>query len=163
MKKLVTAALLVLCAVCVVAQVASDFRIVNGKLYNIRKSALWINLPPEDSYGTYNAVWYHGWVESVGESSIIVRMEAETLNGPSYKNEWHDRSVLIKNHPQQKKFSNGDKFSRDRFFPLGNQTLTNRSGDRVITVRAYDYGLPNTPTNRAVFKGDLDNNQTKGQ
>ena len=47
----------------------------------------------------------------------------------------------------ERHYTSGDKFPRDRFFPIGNRTLTNSAGGTIV-VKAYDYGLPNTPENR---------------
>ena len=139
-----------LCAlVGALAQVASDFRIIDGTLYNVQKSP-WIDIPPRETYSREFAytVSYSGKVASIGQSGLLVRIEVQSRFNTD-KNEWNDRIVLIKHHPKQKTFTDGDNFPQDRFFPLGNQTLTNRAGERVMTVRAYDYGLPNTPENRA--------------
>lgn len=150
------AAVVFLCALSSApAQVASDFRIVDGQLYNVQKSVLWTDIPPKNtSDPNYHQafLFYGGRVEIVGQTSLLVRINVETVAGPASGHDWDGRLVLIKNHPKQRTFTTGDKFPRDRFFPVGNHTLTNRAKDQTITVKVYDYGLPNTPENRAQLR-----------
>jgi hypothetical protein len=142
-------AYIIACNVCFAADSVSDYRIVDGHLYNVGRSILWQDIPPKDAYGSpgLGYVAYTGKVEQVKSNEILVNITVETGNGPAYKNSWHERLVVISNHPKASSFVTGDVFPRDRFLPIQNRTLHNSSG-HTITVKAYDYGLPNTTENR---------------
>jgi hypothetical protein len=132
------------------AQSPSDYRIIDGHVYNVPKSIMWTEIPPLDEWRNPTIIQYSAKVYSVKSDCILVEVTVSS-NFNVENHEWQNRIVLIKNHPQQKVFTTGDKFHRDRFVPIGNRTLTNSIGG-TLTVRCYDYGLPNTEANRKTLK-----------
>lgn len=147
--------LALICGLNLLAQSTSDYRIVDGHLYNVPKSVMWTEIPPlkqmrSSGGGIVSITDYSAKVYSVKADCILVETEV-TSNFNVEKHDWQNRIVLIKNHPKQKVFTNGDNFPRDRFFPIGNRTLTNSIGE-TLTVKCYDYGLLNTEANRKTLK-----------
>jgi hypothetical protein len=134
-----------LCALCVMAQVVSDFRIFDGKLYNVQKSTLWETIPPDTILRRYVAK-----VDNVRSNRVLVRIE---YLGDNYiaNDVWDGRLVMILNHPKQDTLARGDIVPKERLFPVGNRQVTNSAGV-AFPVKAYDYGLLNTPENRKTLK-----------
>jgi hypothetical protein len=149
MKK-VLGCLTLVCGLNLFAQSPSDYRIIDGHLYNVPKSIMWTEIPPLDEYHSGTIEQYSAKVYSVKSDCILVETTVSS-NFNVENHEWQNRIVLIENHPKQKVFTTGDKFPRDRLFPIGNRTLTNAIGG-TLTVRCYDYGLPNTEANRKMLK-----------
>jgi hypothetical protein len=145
-----------ICSITLFAQSPSDYRIVDGHLYNVPKSIMWKEIPPLDKW-TYGAgpydtshVFYSAKVYSVKSDYILVEIRADSSK-PIRNDEWDNRLVLIQHHPKQQTFTKGDNFPQDKFFPISNRTLTNSIGG-TETVRCYDYGLLNTLENRKTLK-----------
>jgi hypothetical protein len=111
---------------------------------------MWTEIPPVDEWRSPTIVQYSAKVYNVKPDCILVEVTA-TSNFNLDKNEWNNRVVLIKNHPKQKVFTTGDRFPRDRFFPIANRTLTNSVGETLV-VKCFDYGLLNTTENRKTLQ-----------
>jgi hypothetical protein len=82
------------------AQSPSDYRIVDGHLYNVPLSIMWTEVPPLNK----GATTFSGTVHSVKSDYILVEVKVGSYWNVE-NHEWQNRIVLIKNHPKQKVFT----------------------------------------------------------
>ena len=113
-----------------------DFRIVNGQLYNIKRSVKWEDLAAgndfDDSYTVLvvKRIFKDGSLDCDHETYTRQAGEGMTLASIT--------PLCLKNYPLRVFI--GSKITRCRAMKL-----LNNAGD---TFNTYDFGLPNTPANR---------------
>jgi len=156
LKHLLSVAIIACAITGAFAQNAGDLRTVNGQLYDVTKSVLWQTIPPQTSFGSKPFVagrsvkemkTYAASVLQVFTNSVLVKVTVRSGEGFAVSktdDDWQGRLILIKNHPRQNAFTTGDKFTADRFFPVGVQTFNTKAGGSY-SVKVYDYGFPNVP------------------
>ncbi len=153
------AAVLLLAAAVAPAQRRSDdFRIVDGCRHNVRRSSLWTNFPPQQSIkrGYRISEWTDYTAKVVGfrPDGLIVNLRS-LLSVAVVGNPAANRSLesdlglfFLKNWPGHPNYVIGQEVKSERVLPVDNIALTNVGSHAFIRVKAYDYGLPDTPENQ---------------
>lgn len=117
---------------------ADDFRIVDGKLYNIRTSNKWEDLAPNNGTWALRVVTVSPQRNGVFVERFQRSNRADTAN-----------TIFVKNLPGWTNLVDNQEIIADhRVMPTGNLTATNKVFGSTTVYRAFDYGLPNTPENR---------------
>lgn len=110
-----------------------DFRVVDSKVYNIILSTNWVKVP---------TVYDRIRVNNVNKDGVFFRVE----NGfHSNRSSDPDTYIFVKNYPGRDKLTTDQFVERMVVMQSGVLPSTNRVG---YIVKAYNYGLPNTPENR---------------
>lgn len=128
----------------------SDFRIYDGKLYNIQKSTLWTDVPKLDKTEKYVSTFYRAKLFKEVENGWIVKIESNVImtyrDGGGGKTEY----VVIHGNPSFKGGVTDAPVQRDRYIRTGEVvvSLSQSEGKRGDTLPIYNYGLPNTAENR---------------
>ena len=118
---------------------ADDFRIVDGQLYNIRRSVKWEEIA---SGNTFDEYYTRLVVRRIMEDgSLYCDQESyDTRQGGGTFLSGVDR-LILKRYP-------GDVHIGSDISSCWAMRLPNKPGDAINT---YDYGLPNTPENRKML------------
>jgi hypothetical protein len=108
----------------------ADFRVVDGKVYNIVLSTNWVKLPQGDA---------NMRVHNVISNGVYFRIEGKRSNPDTF--------VFVKNYPDRDKLTTDQRIEKVVAMQTGIKNATNKAGGEY-TMKAYDHGLPNTPDNR---------------
>jgi hypothetical protein len=138
MKIVLMASLSLVCLTTLAQYALDDFRIVDGQLYNIRRSVKWETLASPDG-DSWSVLVVRGIISTnlIDCDQQIYTSDRDT--GPFLAN---TIPILLKNYP-------GEVYVGMTISKCRAMRLKNRSGDRVNT---YDFGLLNTPENRKTLQ-----------
>ena len=124
-----------------------DFRIFNGKLYNVEQSQLWkttvTNLTEDCDNCTYE-FWNSGIVVTTTKFPIVANKQEQSafIPGRYYNVPVKDSSRPVTNGLYYLQFADMEVRSITKIIPNGK---TNYNGQ---VISAYSVGLPNTAENR---------------
>lgn len=114
---------------------AEDFRIVNGKLYNAELSTNFVTLNEDRKI---QGVMFYLKVVDPHQAGTVMQSCTWSVKGGERRGTF----ILVKNLPEQNRVTTGQDFER-RIRVMPNGTHQWRSTKGVLTINAYDYGLPN--------------------
>lgn len=149
-------ALLVMGFTTLNAQVPSDFRIHNNQLYNVKLSTNWITIPYLSvNHGMGYATIYNGVFFKKESGGWIIRIKRIWSGDYAYE------YVLLKNNPTFINAVSGQVLRNDRYIYVGTTEVDISERTSGITIKVYDWGLPNTPDNRVFLKTNKSNEISK--
>jgi hypothetical protein len=124
---------------CVSAALKQEMRTFQGKLHDVNESKLCVSVPPALTNGSL----YFAKITSInpknGKMSVLITLSADARD--KQFDEWHNQTVLILNHPKWKQLAVGRKLETDRYFNLGEISVTNSAG-AIKKMQAFDFGTP---------------------
>lgn len=122
----------------------NDFRIHEGKLYNVALSTNWVTIP--DALG-YRQFIPGMEVVTLSSEGLILQFYDYSYSRPGRPSERIDRiKLVVRNFPGAAALVSGKKIDPFRAIPL---SVVTYQGDRIPS---FDYGLPNTMEKRRLLK-----------
>lgn len=111
-----------------------DYRIANGKIYNVMLSTNWVTLG-----GGYNYLE----VQTVGPKAILFTVNSMLAYGGFTVT----KTFFVYHHPKHDSVTTGQQVESFRCIRVENLNING------VVYEAYDYGYENTPDNRRLHLG----------
>jgi hypothetical protein len=121
-----------------------DYRIVNGKLYNLVLSTNFVTL--NKISGEHGPKWSYSQgglqVVNVLQAGVVMRHYSFNIGNKGYGS-----TIIVTNLPDAAGLVTGKYYPRP-FRAMRRGVYKWASTEGIFDIAAYDYGIPNTPENR---------------